>query len=341
MAVIKDVAKLAGVSVGTVSKYLNNPQNLKDDTRAKVEDAIRQLQYQPSPLARSMRTGKTNTIAVIAPDIVNPFFAEIYDSIRMASVNSGYTPILYTTEDNPETLKAYLTDISARQLDGIILCFIEEDDLILNFVEKMQNQIPIVLFSWDICNTRFNCISIDIFEGVFKSTGHLISIGRKDIAYVGGHKENRISREKYNGYLKAMNNAGLNASADLEHYGDFKLNTGYFAARKFLMLNRTPDAIVAENDVLAIGCMKYLIQRGVRIPDDIAVIGFDNISIASMYEPSLSTIALPILKMGEEALKLLISVMEKRSTKNRLVIMKTDLFVRCSTDKNAPVELNL
>ena len=136
MAVIKDVAKLADVSVGTVSKYLKQSTKPERRNQAEGRRGNHILQYKPSPLARSMRTGKTNTIAVIAPDIINPFYAEVYNSIRLASLDRGYTPILYTTEDDLETLKKYLYDIALRQIDGLILCFLEEDELIEKHNER-------------------------------------------------------------------------------------------------------------------------------------------------------------------------------------------------------------
>lgn len=338
MAVIKDVAKLAEVSVGAVSKYLNNPERMREDTKQKIQAAIEKLQYTPSLLARSMRTGRTNTIAVIAPDITNPFFAEVYNAIRLESVSNGYIPILYTTEDDVGTLKKYLEDIPVHQIDGIILCFVEEDELIKNLIEKIQTRIPIVLFSWDINNTKFNSICIDVFEGIYASTTHLIRLGHKNIAYVGGNKSNKISREKHKGHISALQNAGLKAGCF--HSGDFNLQTGYLAAVKFLMQSEVPTAIVAENDIIAIGCMKYLLQKGTKIPDDLAIIGFDNIALSSMYEPSLSTISLPIAEMAEEAMKLLVSLLNTSNSnmKGKVVIMKNELVVRNSTDKSIPAQ---
>lgn len=341
MAVIKDVAMLAGVSVGTVSKYLNNPEDLKDVTRHKVETAIDELQYKPSPVARSMRTGKTNYIAVIAPDITNPFFVEVYNSIRRSAAANGYIPVLYTTEDNLETLKEYLTSIPIRQVDGVILCFVDENESISKFIENIQESIPLVLLSWDINNSNFSCVCIDVFEGILKSTNHLISLGHRNIAYVGGCEKNRISLEKHNGYIKAMADAGLEVKQEYEYYGDFNLRTGYYAARKFSMFTKMPSAIVAENDILAIGSIKYLLQRRIKVPEDIAVIGFDNITLSSMYEPALSTISLPISQMGEESVKLLISGINNPNSKSKLIILKNELVVRNSTDKNAPIQFDI
>lgn len=341
MAVIKDVAKYAGVSVGTVSKYLNNPQNLKSDTKQKVEEAINALNYNPSPLARSMRTGKTNMIAVIVPDISNPFFAEVYNSIRLNAVSKGYTPILFTTEDDAETLKYYLSNISKQQIDGLILCFVDEDKLIETYMDQIKEIVPMVLLSWDINNAKFNCVSVDVFEGIYKSTNHLVTIGRKNIAYIGGYEQNSISKQKFNGFRKAVLDAGLKIKPEFIYHGDFSLKTGYYAARQFSMLESLPDAIVAENDILGIGSIKYFLQRKIRIPDDIAVIGFDNIALSSIYEPALSTISLPICQMGQESIKLLSRSINKTAIKNRLVILKNELIIRNSTDKNTPVFLDL
>jgi len=339
MAVIKDVAKLAGVSVGTVSKYLNNKGNLKEETRKKVEYAINKLQYKPNPVARSMRTGKTNTIAIIAPDITNPFFAEIYNSIRQCAAQNGYVSILYTTSDDPKILKDYLTSTSIKQADGIILCFVDDDEDVAQFMDEIQKSVPIVMLSWNINNTRFNCVSIDVFEGAMKATNHLISLGHKRIGYVGGH--DRVSVEKHNGFIKALKAAALESSPDLEYFGGFNLQTGFYATRKFCMLPDMPTAIFAENDIIAIGCIKYLLQNNIRVPEDVAVIGFDNIKPSAMYEPSLSTISLPIVQMGEESVKLLLSIMNKNTTKNKVLILKNELVVRNSTDKNAPIELEV
>lgn len=339
MAVIKDVAKLAGVSTATVSKYLNNSKNLKEETRLKVEKAIAMLQYKPNPLARSMRTGKTNTIAIMAPDILNPFFAEVYNSIRMAATRNGYTSILYTTEDDLDVLKDYLSGMSIRQVDGVILCFLDEDESVEKFIEALQGQIPIVLLSWNVGVIRFDSVVVDVFEGIYKSTKHIIEKGYRDIAYVGGPKNSRISREKYAGYEKAMKEAELEVIPEFVFHGDnYSIKTGYEAARNFSMQRKGPRAIVCANDILALGSMKYLLNNRIRIPDDIAVIGFDNIVLSSMYEPALSTVSLPIVQMGEEAMNLLLNRIKKLRSKRKQVVFKTELVIRNSTDKKAPLE---
>lgn len=339
MAVIKDVAKLAEVSTGTVSKYLNNPSSLKEVTRIRVERAIEELLYSPSPLARSMRTKKTNSIAVITPNILNPFYGEVYSFIRMSTLQKGYTPILYTTEDNLDILRGYLSGTSIKHVDGVILCFVEEDEAMQNFIEDVQAQVPVVLISLDISNSKLNSIVIDVFEGIYTATMHLISMNHNNIAYMGGPKNNSITKEKYNGFLKAMNDAGCEVKPEFVSFGNDTLQSGYQAARAFTMnVKGSPTAIVAEDDFLAIGGLKYLLQRGIKVPDEIAVVGFDDIFLSKMYEPSLSTISLPKEQIGLEAVKLLLSKIDKPESKNKKIILKTELIIRNSTDKNIPVE---
>jgi LacI family transcriptional regulator, repressor for deo operon, udp, cdd, tsx, nupC, and nupG len=332
MAVVKDVAALAGVSTGTVSKYFNNPRGLKEKTRFKVEQAVKELNYRPSPLARSMRTGKTFTIAVIVPDIINPFFTEVYASIRSNLVQKGYIPVLYTTEDDIEILKGYLSGISQRQADGVILCFLDEDASLDSFLWEIRSEMPVVLISWDISNTMFDSVVIDVFKGILVSTSHLIELGHRKIAYVSGPEESHISKQKLGGYLEAMRRYSLDINYDYILYGNYNLSSGYKAARELMMLPEPPTAIVGANDILALGCMKYLLQSGMRIPDDVAVLGFDNISLSSMYEPPLSTISLPINQIGEEAINMLLLNMEAKAGQNRQIILETQLIIRNSTN---------
>lgn len=338
MAVIKDVARLAGVSVSTVSKYLNAPSRLREDTKKRVEAAIKELSYVPSPLARSMRTGKTHSVAVMVPDISNPFYGETYGNIQSALMLNGYVPILYTTDNNPDILKNYLSDALVRKLDGVILCFVDEAEEIMDYIEEIQKGIPIVLLGGYVSNINLNSVVIDVFEGTYKATNHLISLGHTDIGYIGGPEKSIICREKYKGFAKAMNDAGYDINPMLVHHGSDTMQAGYQAARSFVMSTNRLTAVVAEDDFLAIGCLKYLTQHGIKVPDEVAVTGFDDILLSRMYEPPLSTISIPKKEIGFEAVSLILDRIKKPSAKKKQLIFKTDLIVRNSTDKNMPVE---
>jgi LacI family repressor for deo operon, udp, cdd, tsx, nupC, and nupG len=328
--IIKDVATLAGVSVGSVSNYINSHGNLKSTTKNKIEAAINKLEYEPDFLARSMRTGKTDSIAVIVPDILNPFFAEIYNSIKVSAIKQGLLPILYTADDDVSILKKYLISQSMRHSNGIILCFVDDDEAIAEIIQKTQH-IPTVMVSWHIENQKYSTVSIDVFEGTAKATEHLISLGHRIIGYIGG--QDRISKEKQRGFERAVLDSKLDLLPHLEYHGDFSLQTGFMAAKKFMKLKEKPTAVFAENDILAIGFIKYCLQNKIKVPGDVSVIGFDNIKLSEMYEPSLSTVALPIKEIGECAVKLLLEEAHGNGIRNSIVL-GNELITRSSTGKN-------
>jgi LacI family transcriptional regulator len=339
--VIKDVAKYAGVSIGTVSKYLNTPEKLLPETRAKVEKAIEALQYKPSIFARSMRTRKSYTIAVIVPTLNNPFFAEMYSAIRIAACQAGYTPILFTTEDEIKVIENYMFGTSVGNVDGIILCCLGKDEKLLNFLQGLKANIPIVNIGWDINGTEYDSVVVDIAESIYAATKYLIDSGHQKIAFVGGLKGHQATEEKYSGYVRAMRDFGYEIKTGYVFYGNNFMHSGYLAARQFVNLPCPPAAIVTANDTLAIGCLKYCLQKNIKIPEEMAIIGHDNIIFSEIYEPSLSTVAVPIKEMGKEGVRLVMSKINKRRSNNRQVILKTNLIVRRSTDKNVPLEFNI
>jgi DNA-binding LacI/PurR family transcriptional regulator len=335
MAVMRDVAKRAGVSTGTVSNFFSNPEGLKIETRKRVALAVRELNYHPSSLARSLRTQMTKLLAMIVPDIVNPFYASLYDAIRFYAAQYGYKPILYTTEDDLEILKGYLEEDYIHEVDGIVLCFLDEDEIISDF-QQIQSRLPIVLLSWDI-HANTDSVVIDVFEAIRTATCHLLDLGHHDIAYIGGPPDSRISKEKKKGYERAMTDAGCVMTPEYLYEGRYRFETGYKAAHRFLRLSKPPTAIVAANDALAIGCIKHILQQGIQIPEDIAVIGLDNIPLATMYQPSLSTVSIPIRNLGEQGIKILMERIKRPRGRRHQVLLKTELIIRSSTYGNASI----
>ena len=340
MAVIKDVAKLAGVSPSTVSKYLNYPSTLKKEYKERIHNAIMELNYTPSNIARSMRTGgKTNLIAVIVPDIINPFYTEMYNSIRIACSMNNYIPILYTTEENTDIMVTCLAKINARQVDGVIVCFLDEENVLPNLEETHLNM-PISIMSWNNYDAKFNSVVIDVFNGFYTSTSYLIKQGRKKIAFISGRLNRSISQEKLRGFKRAMNDNDMDVNEDYIETGTFRYHTGFSAAKKFMNLQNPPDAIVAGNDVLALGAIKYLLNYGYKIPEDVAVIGYDGIQLGYLYEPSLSTIAQPIDEMGELAVNMLLAKIKNPKSKPQQAIFFGKLVERRSTNENCPIILD-
>lgn len=182
MAVIRDVADKAGVSTGTVSKFFSNPSNLREENRKRIEQAVHELKYHPSNTARSLRTQRTKLFALIVPDIVNPFYAAVYDAVRVSASHYKYKPILYTTEDDLELLRDYLEGNYIHEVDGAIICFLDEDEIVSDF-ERIRHLLPLVLLSSDL-QTKTDSVVVDWFEVVYKSTKHLLQLGRREIAYM-------------------------------------------------------------------------------------------------------------------------------------------------------------
>lgn len=336
MAVIKDVAAHAGVSVGSVSKYLHRPDSLKEDTRRRIEAAIQALDYRPSPLAQSLRTGRTGVLAVAVPDIINPFYAETYSAIHRAAGQRGLGTVLHTTDASLAALQDSLSERAIRQVDGAVFCFVDEGEAAQAYLGRVADAIPVVLLSQDLASTRFDTVAIDVGDGIRQATSHLAGTGRRRVAYVGGPESGRISRAKYQGYLCGLGEHGLEAESGLRVAGDFSLRTGYAAARRFMNRPAPPDAIVAENDLLAIGCLKYLLQHAIPVPGRVALSGFDDISLAAMYEPALTTVAIPVKQMASEALGLLVRSLQAPGSRPRQVIHRLELRVRASSDPLAP-----
>ncbi|MGA2642525.1 MAG: LacI family DNA-binding transcriptional regulator [Spirochaetia bacterium] len=336
MAVIKDVARLAGVSPSTVSKYLNNSPTLKDSYRERIRKAVEELDYTPSRIARSMRTGRKNLIAVIVPSILNPFYSELYNAIRVESLQKGYTPVLYATDENMDVLRTVLVNLGASQVDGAILCFLDEEEII-NRLEELETHTPVALMSWHVQSTKFSCVVVDVHSAILSATNHLIRLGHKKIGYVGGRLSRSISQEKLRAFRLAMATADLPLREELIVADHFRFDTGFNAARAFMQANDPPTGIVAANDLLAIGCVKYLINNGFRVPDDVAVIGHDGIQLASIYDPSISTMAQPIVESGRAVVDMVIARIEKPASKKKLAVFKFELKVRRSTDKSAPI----
>ena len=211
------------------------------------------------------------------------------------------------------------------------MCFVDDDEAIAEIIQKTQH-IPTVMISWHIENRKFDSVSIDVFEGAVKATGHLISLGHKLIGYIGG--QDRVSKEKHRGFERAVLDAKLDLWPNLEYHGDFSLQTGFLAAQKFMRLNEKPSAVFAENDILAIGFIKYCLQNKIKVPEDVSVIGFDDIKLSEMYEPSLSTVSLPIKKIGESAIKLLLEEAKDSGPKNA-VTLGNELIIRNSTGEKS------
>ena len=338
MAVIRDVAKLSGLSVSVVSKYLNHPETVREDTKRRVEAAIKALNYVPSPTARSMRTKRSQMIAIVVPDIRDEFYADVFNSTKLYALARGYTPILYTVENDMGVLQDYLGKMSINHFDGMIPCFLNEDAILAQYAE-LQTRLPIVMMGGKMDSDVYSGVAIDISKGSYTATHHLIERGYQRIAFIGGPESKKATNAKYDGYRRALIEAGMKPNSRYLCYGEYRYQTGAEAAKKYLKLEDRPDAVFASNDVIAAGFMKQMISSGVRIPDDFGVVGFDNVPLAAVYEPGISTIAIPVRDMCREAVNMLIDKIENPgSEESRMIVFDTKLLVRGSTIRESQID---
>lgn len=329
MAAIKDVAKLAGLSVAAVSKYLKNPDSVRKDTRCKIESAIDSLHYVPSPIARSLRTKRTGMIAVVVPDITNPFFAELFEAIRQSCIARSMLAILQTAQDQEETDQTIQSMLS-RQVDGVIICFPDQETLHHQLREKAPD-LPVTIMGWHNNGSSSGNVILDVKQGIYEATQHLLQKNCRRIAYIGGAKDSIISCEKRKGFIDAMSDAGLTPENGMMKQGKTTMRYGHDATQEIFDHNPEIHAVVCENDALAIGCITYCLHHQVRVPEQLLVTGFDDISLAEMYEPQITTVRLPIEEMGECAVDITVRRMDG-GTQEADHVFATTLIVRKSTD---------
>lgn len=324
-ATIKDVARVAGVSVATVSRALNGAENVLPHTRQRIIDVARELRYAPSGAARSLITRKTDTIGALLPDLHGEFFSELIRGIDQAARSRGLHLLLSSSHDDADEAAAALRAMNGR-VDGLIVMSPHADDDFLS--QNLPHTLPAVLLNSGQRQPTQRVFAIDNFGGAREMTGHLVRSGRRRIAFLGGPRANFEARERERGYR-----AGLPAGCEpwlLE--GDFSEAAGERAGAALLALPAAdrPDAVFAANDIMAIGLLGTLVAGGVRIPEDIALAGFDDIPVARYVSPALTTMRVPIAALGQQALDALADTLEGHAADAGATVMPVQLVVRRS-----------
>lgn len=336
MAVIKDVANLAGLSVSVISKYLKNPDSVRVDTRERIESAITELDYVPSTQARALRTGKTGLISIISPNITNPFFAELFSAIQEKALAVGYTTILQTIPTARQTTSSVVSHpfavSSISRVDGMIVCFPDEDEIV-EILRKRWRHIPLVLLSWNTAGEADANLVVDLASGIYNTAKYLLAQGHTKIGYVGAPKSSTTSQEKQHGYVRALMEANLPVDQELIYHGPYDSMTGYQAAKKFWNQSTRPTSIITEADIFAVGCIKYCHQKQIQIPQQMAVTGFDDIPMAAMYQPPITTMRIPIEQMAADAVRALCRLLDEGKNGDPIDMRyETELQIRRSTD---------
>jgi LacI family transcriptional regulator len=329
MATMKDVAEKAGVSVTTVSHVINETRFVSPQLANRVWQAVDSLNYQPNALARSLRRKRTHTIGMVVPDNSNPFFAGVARVIEDLFFDQGYSVILCNSDQNPAKERTYIDVLTEKQVDGIV--FVAAGAVTAHLQAVVERGVPVVVIDRELPSVECDRVLTDNRTGGYEATQHLIDRGHSRIACITGPSDVTPSWERFEGYADALRTASLPLDEELVRRGDFRAPSGYAQMQELLALARPPTAAFICNDLMAIGAMRAIGERGLKVPDAMAVVGFDDIALASYTHPPLTTIAQPRHRMGELAADLLIERIRDGYRPPQRHLLETRLIVRQSS----------
>jgi LacI family transcriptional regulator len=327
LVTIKDVAREAGVSVATVSRVWNEAAFVSTETRQRVAAVAARLGYSPHGAARSLITRTTHALGVLLPDLYGEFFSEIIRGIDHTAQAAGYHILVSSSHDSKDEIDAALRSMRGR-VDGLII--MSPDLEARRTLQTLQGSFPVVLLNGGAEAKAFDTITIENHEGAREMTRHLIARGHRRIAMVCGPQRNYDAAERLRGYHTALTESGIEHEASLVVRGDFSELSGYGAVSQLLELEPRPTAIFAANDSMAIGALSALREAGLRVPDDVAVAGFDDIPLARYLTPPLSTVHVDISQLGERAAALLLTSLRKGNRPHQQLQLSTTLVIRAS-----------
>lgn len=328
---MKDVAQRAGVSVATVSAVINDAHGkipVSAKSRGKVLNAIRQLDYRINEQARNLRTGKSHTIGVVISDITQPFSGESLRVVEHHVAARNYNFLISDIQNNRIGQQHGVELFQRQQVDGMLLMGYSPEITDEDIVALVEKGTEVVMTEREVVGKPIPCVLVDNVFGACLATEHLIKQGHRDITCVGGPTENIIAAQRIEGYEKAMQKNGM-AYRDIVP-GGITLEDGFRVMERLLERSRPPQAVVCFNDSLALGALKAIRNRGLRVPGDLALVGYDDISMAAYCEPALTTIRQPVIRMCQEGVGLLLDILEGIYPHNyyRKTILEPELVVR-------------
>ena len=332
---IKDIAKKLNLSPSTVSRALHDNQEISSRTKRKVINAAKQMNYYPNILARSLKKKTSQAIGVIVPEIKHDFFSAAISAIAGVAYDAGYVIILCESNENYEREVLNARALVTNQVAGLLVSITQSTVKSSHFKFFQRVGIPVVFFDRVCDDIRASKVLVDDYGGGFNAVEHLIKSGYKRIAHLGGVKHLSISRNRYKGYRDALKNYSIVYEKELVHFGGFHEQDGIIGMQYLLDLKNPPDAIFTVNDPVAIGAYDEIKKRKLRIPQDIALVGFSNNLIAALVDPPLTTIDQSAFELGKAAANILLEHIkaknEKKSFKSIRKVLETKLIIREST----------
>jgi LacI family transcriptional regulator len=331
-ATLRDVARLAGVHPATASRALNEATRslVTAATVQRVAAAAEELAYRPNPIARGLRTSRSFTIGVVIPDLTNPLFPPIVRGIEDTLNRSGYGALAMNTDNDPARERNAIETLRAREVDGFITATARRDDKALE--ELIDSGIPVALVNRRLPDRRVPVAGVDDREGIRHAVAHLAELGHERIAHIGVSRGLSTGNERYEGFVEAMSAMGLDPDPDLIALAEsFTEPEGARLCGALLDAGRGVTAIVAGNDLIALGCYDAMHERGVACPAEISVVGFNDMPFVARFSPPMTTIRIPHYEMGVAAAELLLERIESPDAPPREVLLQPALVVRGST----------
>lgn len=338
---ISDIAKMANVSIATVSRVLNNANYpVKEEVRNKILKIAREINYKPNIFSKMLKGGVSKEIGVIVPSITNPFYAQLVSAVEKECISRGYVPIICSSYNSSKLEKKHIDMFSQKQVAGMLMSTINNNKTLLKILSDLD--MKFVLFDQNYEELDCDSVSFDFYKSSYLAVEYLIQCGHKDIALLTAPLDRKSRKLIYEGYKKCLKDKGLrfnskrvivSSASDTSERGEAEYENGRNLTRQLLESEMLPDAIVAINDMTAIGIIKELTSNGINVPNDISVIGFDNISISAMINPALTTMNQPSYETGILATRMLLDRIEGREVKNNKIVLQPTLIERNSVKK--------
>lgn len=328
-ATMKDVAEKAGVSTATVSRALMNPEKVSATTRQKVEQAVMDVGYSPHALSRSAKRNESRTILVIVPDICDPFFADVIQGVERTAAEHGYLVLLGDCAQQAQQEKTFVNLIVTKQIDGMLL--LGSNVPFDASKEEQRNLPPMVMANEFAPELELPTVHIDNLTAAFEAVLYLYELGHHRIACIAGPTHMPLSNYRLQGYVQALRRCGIAEEKSYIERGNFTFEAGAQALATLMSLPQPPTAIFCHSDVMAIGALSQAKRMGLRVPDDVSLMGFDDIKMAQYSDPPLTTVAQPRYQLGREAMLLLLEQLQSHTVQSGSRLLESELVIRGST----------
>lgn len=329
MATMKDVAEMAGVSTATVSRALTNPEKVSTPTRQKVEQAVVAVGYSPHTLSRNIKRNESRTILVIIPDICDPFFADVIRGIEQTAAQHGYLVLIGDCAQQKQQERTFVNLIITKQIDGMLLL---GSNLPFDASKEEQRNLPPMVMANEFApELELPTVHIDNLTAAFEAVHYLYQLGHKQIACVAGPEQMPLSQYRLQGYIQALRRNGIAVENRYIVRGDFTYEAGAQALASLMVLPNPPTAVFCHSDIMALGVLSQAKKLGLRVPQDLSIVGFDDIKLVQYCDPPLTTVAQPRFQIGQQAMLLLLEQLQGQAVHSRSRLLDSELVIRGST----------